>query len=49
VDDSLFLFSRDAHQSLLATRVRTFDLLNAAPETCEVLKDAFSLEGFPIL
>jgi pyruvate carboxylase len=35
---------RDAHQSLLATRVRTVDLLNACPETCRVLRDAFSLE-----
>jgi hypothetical protein len=39
-----FVLNRDAHQSLLATRVRTIDLLNACPETCRVLRDAFSLE-----
>lgn len=41
VYDNIF---RDAHQSLLATRVRTADLLNAAEETANVLHDAFSLE-----
>ncbi len=35
---------RDAHQSLLATRVRTHDLLKIAPETANVMKDNFSLE-----
>ncbi len=35
---------RDAHQSLLATRVRTNDLLRAAPYTNAALKNAFSLE-----
>ncbi|WP_340278159.1 pyruvate carboxylase [Staphylococcus coagulans] len=35
---------RDAHQSLLATRVRTHDLLKIAPETAHVMKDNFSLE-----
>jgi pyruvate carboxylase len=35
---------RDAHQSLLATRVRTNDLLRAAPYTNSVLSNAFSLE-----
>jgi acetyl-CoA carboxylase carboxyl transferase alpha subunit len=35
---------RDAHQSLLATRVRTVDLLACAEETSQVMKDAFSLE-----
>ncbi|EJO7176321.1 pyruvate carboxylase [Staphylococcus pseudintermedius] len=35
---------RDAHQSLLATRVRTHDLLKIAPETAQVMKDNFSLE-----
>lgn len=35
---------RDAHQSLLATRVRTVDLLNCADETARVLHRAFSLE-----
>ena len=35
---------RDAHQSLLATRVRTVDLLAVADETSQVMKDAFSLE-----
>ena len=35
---------RDAHQSLLATRVRTIDLLNIAPATNVALSNAFSLE-----
>ncbi|MCY1068903.1 pyruvate carboxylase [Nannocystis sp. RBIL2] len=35
---------RDAHQSLLATRVRTIDLLAIAPATARVLAPAFSLE-----
>lgn len=35
---------RDAHQSLLATRVRTVDLLNIAPVTSFALNGAFSLE-----
>ncbi|WP_277960319.1 pyruvate carboxylase [Staphylococcus warneri] len=35
---------RDAHQSLLATRVRTKDMLNIASKTAEVFKDNFSLE-----
>ena len=35
---------RDAHQSLLATRVRTNDLLRAAPYTNAALANAFSLE-----
>jgi len=35
---------RDAHQSLLATRVRTADLLAVAEETSVRLRDAFSLE-----
>ena len=35
---------RDAHQSLLSTRVRTRDLVNAAPGTAEILNDCFSLE-----
>ncbi|KAG7666252.1 PYC1 [[Candida] subhashii] len=35
---------RDAHQSLLATRVRTIDLLNIAPTTAHALAGAFSLE-----
>lgn len=35
---------RDAHQSLLATRVRTIDLLNIAPTTAVALNGAFSLE-----
>lgn len=35
---------RDAHQSLLATRLRTEDLLAIADETKNALKDAFSLE-----
>ncbi|MDD2221270.1 MAG: pyruvate carboxylase [Clostridia bacterium] len=35
---------RDAHQSLLATRMRTHDMLAVAPATAHILKDAFSLE-----
>ena len=35
---------RDAHQSLLATRVRTIDLLNIAHETSHALQNAYSLE-----
>jgi len=35
---------RDAHQSLLATRVRTKDLLNIADETAQLLHNYFSLE-----
>mmetsp|Transcript_10221 Transcript_10221/g.30178 ORF Transcript_10221/g.30178 Transcript_10221/m.30178 type:complete len:1260 (+) Transcript_10221:30-3809(+) len=35
---------RDAHQSLLATRMRTNDLLACAPATDAALRNAFSLE-----
>ncbi|KAF1815693.1 pyruvate carboxylase [Eremomyces bilateralis CBS 781.70] len=35
---------RDAHQSLLATRVRTVDLLNIATETSHVFSNAWALE-----
>ncbi len=35
---------RDAHQSLLSTRMRTRDMVKIAPATAEILKDAFSLE-----
>jgi pyruvate carboxylase len=35
---------RDAHQSLLATRVRTQDLLAIAPATARALPNAYSLE-----
>ncbi|OKL64059.1 Pyruvate carboxylase [Talaromyces atroroseus] len=35
---------RDAHQSLLATRVRTADLLNIARETSHAYSNAYSLE-----
>ena len=35
---------RDAHQSLLSTRVRTRDMVLAADGTSEILSDAFSLE-----
>ncbi|CDF88563.1 BN860_13168g1_1 [Zygosaccharomyces bailii CLIB 213] len=35
---------RDAHQSLLATRVRTYDLAAIAPTTAHALAGAFSLE-----
>ena len=35
---------RDAHQSLLSTRMRTRDMALGAPGTAEILKDCFSLE-----
>ncbi|KAI5310059.1 pyruvate carboxylase, partial [Ascosphaera atra] len=35
---------RDAHQSLLATRVRTVDLVNIASQTSHALANVFSLE-----
>lgn len=35
---------RDAHQSLLATRVRTLDIAAVAPATARLLAPAFSLE-----
>jgi pyruvate carboxylase len=35
---------RDAHQSLLATRMRTADMLNIAPATKIALRHAYSLE-----
>lgn len=41
VTDTTF---RDAHQSLLATRVRTYDLLKVAESTGRLLPELFSLE-----
>lgn len=35
---------RDGHQSLMATRVRTVDMLKIAPDTAVLAKDLFSLE-----
>lgn len=35
---------RDAHQSLLATRLRSYDLLKVSKQTNEYMKDLFSLE-----
>ena len=35
---------RDAHQSLLATRLRTFDMLKVSDATNKYMKDLFSLE-----
>ncbi|MEM9586827.1 MAG: pyruvate carboxylase [Planctomycetota bacterium] len=35
---------RDAHQSLLATRVRTYDMLQIAPAYAQLASDLFSLE-----
>ncbi|WP_173799901.1 pyruvate carboxylase [Domibacillus mangrovi] len=35
---------RDAHQSLLATRVRTNDLMHIAPATARLLPELFSME-----
>ncbi|MEU5882778.1 pyruvate carboxylase [Spirillospora sp. NPDC047279] len=43
VTDTTF---RDAHQSLLATRVRTFDLLNAAPHLARMTPQLLSLEAW---
>ena len=37
---------RDAHQSLLATRVRTVDMLNIADATKVALANAYSLENW---
>eukprot|EP00440_Ansanella_granifera_P019967 gb/GFBE01021697.1/.p1 GENE.gb/GFBE01021697.1/~~gb/GFBE01021697.1/.p1 ORF type:complete len:1330 (+),score=334.12 gb/GFBE01021697.1/:1-3990(+) len=37
---------RDAHQSLLATRVRTIDMLNVADETSKLLHKCFSIENW---
>ncbi|KAK4898891.1 pyruvate carboxylase [Elasticomyces elasticus] len=37
---------RDAHQSLLATRMRTVDLCNIAKETSYALSNAFALENW---
>ncbi|KIR01795.1 Pyruvate carboxyl transferase [Lachnospiraceae bacterium TWA4] len=37
---------RDAHQSLFATRMRTYDLLNAAPATNQAMANAFSVEAW---
>eukprot|EP00128_Syssomonas_multiformis_P015042 Colp12_sorted_trinity150504_noHs@24512 len=35
---------RDAHQSLLMTRMRTYDLANIAPHTAHAFSNAFALE-----
>ncbi|MGI5167088.1 pyruvate carboxylase [Spirillospora sp. CA-253888] len=43
VTDTTF---RDAHQSLLATRVRTYDLLNAAPYLARTTPQLLSLEAW---
>ena len=43
VTDTTF---RDAHQSLLATRVRTRDLLAAAPAVAHTLPELFSVEAW---
>jgi len=37
---------RDAHQSLLATRVRTRDILDIAPATSRILAPCYSLENW---
>mmetsp|Transcript_13239 Transcript_13239/g.18596 ORF Transcript_13239/g.18596 Transcript_13239/m.18596 type:complete len:1248 (+) Transcript_13239:42-3785(+) len=37
---------RDAHQSLLATRLRTIDMLNIAPATSVALRNCYSLENW---
>jgi len=43
VTDTTF---RDAHQSLLATRVRTYDLVTAAPVVARTLPELFSVEAW---
>ncbi|WP_040159204.1 pyruvate carboxylase [Nigerium massiliense] len=43
VTDTTF---RDAHQSLLATRVRTRDLMNVAPHLARMLPQLFSVEAW---
>ncbi|MFI6518455.1 pyruvate carboxylase [Spirillospora sp. NPDC050679] len=43
VTDTTF---RDAHQSLLATRVRTYDLVNAAPYLAKTAPQLLSLEAW---
>ena len=37
---------RDAHQSLLATRMRTYDMLQIAPATTVALSNCYSLENW---
>lgn len=37
---------RDAHQSLLATRVRTKDILEIAPATGSIMRNAYSIENW---
>ncbi len=37
---------RDAHQSLLATRMRTHDILKAAPYTAHAMPNLLSLENW---
>lgn len=37
---------RDAHQSLLATRVRTIDLLNISPFVAQSFNQLYSLENW---
>lgn len=37
---------RDAHQSLMATRVRTLDMVNVANETSKLLHKCFSIENW---
>jgi pyruvate carboxylase len=37
---------RDAHQSLLATRMRAYDILRIAPATAELAPELFSLESW---
>jgi hypothetical protein len=41
-----FYVRRDAHQSLLATRVRTYDLVRIAPPTAVALANCYSLENW---
>ena len=48
-DEKLYITDttmRDAHQSLMATRMRTKDILKAAPATNEIMQNAFSVEAW---
>jgi len=48
-DDRLYITDtsmRDAHQSLMATRMRTNDIIKAAPLTNQVMRNGFSAEAW---
>ena len=48
-EDKLYITDtsmRDAHQSLIATRMRTVDIIKAAPATNQFMQNAFSVEAW---